>query len=727
MAYPLYVALLWHMHQPLYRNTEESTYTLPWVRLHATKDYLHMARLLEEQPAVHATINVVPSLTEQLLDYANGRAIDKPLAISLKDNLSRDDKEFLLSFFFNINWDRVVNRYPRYAQLLHLRQYAAGDVDLLGEQYWRDLIAWFNLAWIDPELLRQDDALARLVAKGRGFTPADIATIWERSQTIIQAIIPTYRRLEADGQIELTTSPYYHCILPLIVDATSAHEASPGLPLPPTPFRHPEDAAEHLRRAVASHRATFGRDPKGLWPSEGAVSQETAEVIARTTPVRWIATDEAILARSLGVNIERDAEGHVTNPQVLYQPYLVETSTRPLTVIFRDRLLSDRIGFVYKGMDSRAAAEDLISRLHHISKNLKDDTRPYLVSIILDGENAWEDYPNNGNDFLRHVYALLAQDRSLRPVTVSEYLEAFPPRSALARLAAGSWIYGNLETWIGEGAQNKAWEFLARAREALGRSALAAGNGHLQEAWTELYIAEGSDWFWWYYSHNNPGEENLFDREFRRHLANVYRLCGLSIPEWLDHPIRVGQEAQIGRPPSGPIHPAVTAAPLAGDAWAGAGYVDPLTSSGAMQDSSRILRRLYFGSDGTSIYLRLETHQPVHSCTLAVLGTGGGPTAPTPPLRLSGWRLPSVGLLSWGLTIDETGVQAYRVGSNGEWQSQPTTLPVAWGEKVIELAIPVADLIPDRVTQLRLVVAIGTGNTAWEALPEDTMITLDIP
>lgn len=526
---PLYLAFLWHMHQPYYIVGRRAS--LPWVRLHAIKNYLHMAELLCDYPRIHATINLVPCLLEQIIAYLEGLISDPHLDLSGKGEWSPAERQYLLANFFNLDEERI-RVYPRYHELCQLRKkgHPFSDHDL------RDLVAWFNLACIDSRGVEKDETLRSLVERGRGFTSADIEAILTKQMEMMERIIPLYRELEEGGQVELTTSPYYHPILPLLIDTRSAREASPQLQVPP--FSHPEDAAEHIRRALEFHRLTFGQEPAGLWPPEGAVGEGLLPLLAGK--VRWIASDEEVLAKSLGVAIERDQEGRVIDPQVLYQPYSLENAPS-LAIVFRDRYLSDRIGFVYENWPPKSAAEDLVARLHQIKESLSEDGRHHLVSIILDGENPWSKYEDNGDPFLRHLYSLLSQEEEIQTVTVSEYLAQHQPREKIGYLFTGSWIDHNLETWIGEPAQNRAWEYLSRTRETLlswQRDYAPADIETMGRAWQEIYAAEGSDWFWWYSSRNKSPEEAMLDETFRGHLANVFTLMGVPIPDWLKEPIR---------------------------------------------------------------------------------------------------------------------------------------------------------------------------------------------
>lgn len=534
MTHPLYVAFLWHQHQPDYRDPFDGAPRLPWARLHAAKDYLHMAELVADFSAIHCTFNFVPSLVEQLDAIAHGRYVDAWQRQSLKESRARDEKQFLLDHFFSIH-PRTLERYPAYARL---RDNASIDAPA---QFFVDLAAWFNLAWIDPRALERDGALRALVRKSEGFARDDIAAIIARQGRIAARVIPFHRDLAARGQIEISLSPYYHPILPLLIDQGAARETLPDITLPALPFAHPEDAAEQIRRAVVAHRKYFGGDAAGMWPSEGSVSDALIPLLRNG--FQWLATDEGILARSLGTAIERDRDGHVTNPRVLYQPY----RKGGLALVFRDYFLSNKISFAYQHLPAQGAAQDLVNRLHVIRERLADDEHAYLVPIILDGENAWEAYENNADDFFRALYGLLSNDAVLKTVTISEYLRGNPPREEIRHLVAGSWINSTFDTWIGEPAHNRAWDLLAQTRGALTewqRAHQIDDEEAMQRAWDELYIAEGSDWFWWYSSRNNSGQDAMFDELFRGHLQNVYAMIGLPVANELKEPIRKKSSGQ---------------------------------------------------------------------------------------------------------------------------------------------------------------------------------------
>jgi alpha-amylase/alpha-mannosidase (GH57 family) len=713
---------MWHMHQPLYKDAVGGQYNLPWVRLHAVKDYLHMAEVLGQYPKVKATFNFVPSLIEQIEDYASGRAEDAWEAVSRKERLDDDDKRFVLASFFSISWDRFVRRYPRYWRLLQLRNQLDGAIDLLSDTYWRDLTAWFNLAWIEPGTIEREPELRALVEKGERFTRQDVETILSWHHRLSAQVLPAYRDLSERGQIELSTSPYYHPILPLLIDTRSAREASPNMTLPNILFHHPEDAEEQLRRGRANYLATFGREAAGLWPSEGAVSHAVAEMLAAQGGWRWVATDEAILARSIGRGIERDGDGNVTNPDVLYQPYRFGDSS--VSFVFRDRVLSDRIGFVYRHFSGRDAARDLVDRLHRVRDLVADDPNPHLVPIILDGENCWEEYPENGREFLHGLYELLSADETLRTVTLDEYVREHPPRERIDRLAAGSWIFGNLETWIGEGEQNRAWEYLAIARaqvvtweRAGDRSALAR-----EQVWRALYTAEGSDWFWWYYSRNKFGQEQMFDQEFRSHLVNIYKYMDLPTPAWLEQPIWSEPPPRF-RAPTGYVSPRLSAHPQPPAEWARAGYLDSRRSTGAMQMGSGLLSRVYFGYNPADIHVRIESGDDLINYSVGLyLGVEGAEPHNSWP-RYADDRAPTArsgAPLTWEIALPPNTTDRAVIGrarGDEEWEHVGELTEVARKGGVAELCLPLDRFGLQPGQTLALFVVLARDRRIVETLP----------
>jgi len=512
------LALFWHQHQPYYPDDVAGVNSMPWVRLHGTKDYLGMALHLEEVPEFRCTINLVPSLLVQIQAYVDG-ATDRHLRVSRlpADGLDREDACYLLDHFFMANAEAMIRPHPRYHELYLQRGLgvdgAAEALPRFRERDVRDLQVWSNLAWMHPLLFERDRELAELKAKGRRYTEDDKTWLLDRQRQLLGEIIPLHRRLAERGQVELTTTPFYHPIIPLLLDKRLALEAMPDCTLPAFKDGYPEDAEIHVRRAVERHSAVFGAPPRGMWPSEGSVCQAMIPLLARHG-IEWIATDEEILGQSLGGKVGRDGRGHVRNPELLYRPWRVSEGGHGLDVVFRDHALSDQVGFHYQRSPGPAAAADFLGKLHAIGDACRGQSE-VLVPVILDGENCWEYFPDGGVSFLRELYQGAARDPRVRARTVGEYLRDHPPAETLPRLFAGSWISHNFAIWVGHPEDNLGWDALHLARQFL--KAEAAGGRHdagvLARAWEEMYIAEGSDWFWWYGDDHSSALDSLLDAE----------------------------------------------------------------------------------------------------------------------------------------------------------------------------------------------------------------------
>ena len=604
MAHPLSVAFIWHMHQPPYRDLVSGECVMPWVRLHAAKDYVDMVARLEAFPTIHQTVNVVPSLLDQIEAYLPPTSqSDAFLDVSRKpaEALTDAERQFLLQWFFLANRERMIEPHARYRDLLAKR---GGEIDpatlpdiqaRFRTQDYLDLQVWFNLAWIDPALRRQDPNLLRLERKGGQFTEADKQRVLAAHQQLLARVIPLYRAAADRGQVELAASPYYHPILPLLCDVRSAHAALPQSSLPRQLFRHPEDARRQIQEGLARHAQAFGHPPAGMWPPEGSVSEAVA-ALALEAGIRWIATDEEILWRTLRAPRRAAA---------LYRPHRLAQPQGELAMLFRDRELSDLIGFVYSRWDPRTAAEDFIRRLGRIQAEARNAPEPSLATVILDGENAWESYPDDGDAFLTALYGALAADPRFRCVTVSEFLASYPLAQTppLPTLHSGSWINGDFATWIGHPEKNAAWDLLAEARDAL--QTPQGQQDAPPAAWQSLSAAEGSDWMWWFGDTHFSMQADEFDRLFRLHVANACRLAGAAVPEAATRPIRRPGQGSV-TPPTDWIHPVIDGRDSSYYEWLFAGRIDALQRSGAIQRGESVLRRLQFGSDGAMAYLRLE-------------------------------------------------------------------------------------------------------------------------
>jgi alpha-amylase/alpha-mannosidase (GH57 family) len=606
------VAFLWHMHQPFYQDLLTGEHVLPWVRLHALKDYWGMTALLGEFPTVKATFNLVPSLLVQLEAFAREEARDRHLEIGLKPaaQLTEEERAFCVEQFFHAQRPRMIDPYPRYRQLLDLRGAGGGlsaraQASQFSTDDLRDLQVWHKLVWVDAWYHEHDARIQALLDKGRGFTEDDKATLRAVELELLGAVIPEYTAAAARGQIELSTSPFYHPILPLLCDSDVHLRTHPHARTPRQPFRHPEDAADQLARAVALHERLFGHRPQGLWPSEGSVSDAIVPLVA-SAGFQWMATDEEILARTLAAPFTRSGDGHLEQPERLYRSYAVG----PVACGFRDHSLSDLIGFTYASWSADGAADDFVYRLVTAGRRYAERTSggEATIFIILDGENAWEHYEGQGRPFLRALYGRLAGHPEIRTVTMGEACAA--PGETLPSIAPGSWINGDFYIWIGHADDHRAWSQLADARRTLDLAAGSASPEALARAREEILIAEGSDWFWWYGDDHSSEHDLAFDDLFRRHLRNVYRALDRPVPEELFVTnITTEPPALPVDAPTGFIEPVIDGAVTSYFEWIGAGCVDADRAAGTMQqagDRAPMVTLVEFGFDLAHLYVRVD-------------------------------------------------------------------------------------------------------------------------
>ena len=587
------------MHQPFYKDLATGEYKLPWTRMHALKDYYGMVRVLEEFPKVRQTFNLVPSMMAQVAEYAAGEAVDSFLQLALKpaEDLNDGERTLLLRHSFYSDPQHMIYRYPRYGELFDAwqRQKNSGSRAVFGAQDFRDLQMWSQLAWFDEEFQANDPEVREWIERGRGYSLADQRRMGEKQREIVGQVLPIYRRLAGTGQIEISTTPYYHPILPLVCDSNIASVAHPNVPLPPR-FRYPDDARLQLSMARDYCGTTFGTRPVGLWPSEGSVSDEVF-AIACELGFEWAATDSGVLNRTLG---------HGVGVEGLYRPYQWRQDGKNMGVIFRDHFMSDLIGFVYSKMDAHAAADDFLRRIRENCSGILSAGRDALVPIILDGENAWEYYDRNGRPFLRELYRRISEDGSMNAVTVSEALRLMAPQP-LDHIFPASWIGANFDVWIGAEEDNVAWTQLLRARQTYD-AAGAVPEEQRRMAMEELLIAEGSDWCWWYGPEHDSANRPEFDQLYRSHLANVYRFLNMAPPEELSRPILRMSVPEVHLPPTGPISPVIDGEVTSYFEWIGAGAYRVDERSGSMHGKKFVIREVLFGSDGENLFLRADFH-----------------------------------------------------------------------------------------------------------------------
>jgi alpha-amylase/alpha-mannosidase (GH57 family) len=734
---PLYLSIVWHQHQPLYyKDPQTGIYTRPWVRVHATKDYYDMAATVAKYPNVHVTFNLTPVLIRQLDDFiAGAKDIYWVTAEKPADQLTDDDKRFILQRFFDTN-PKIVARFPRYQELADKRTSADPDaitaaLTSFTARDFRDLQVLFNLAWFDPDFLAQAP-LKSLVDKGRDFAETDKPPLFDTALEIIKGIIPLHKDLQDRGQIEVITTPYAHPILPLLYD-TNLELTGNSAAIMPDRLSYPNDAIAQLKKSVEIYQQHYGRAPRGLWPGEGAVAQEIVKMVG-DAGYQWMASGEIVLAKSIGLDsFTRDSADTVQQADQLYQPYVAENKQFGVKVnmIFRDLRLSDLIGFEYSNKDGQAAAADLMQRLENIRQELKKEgaTGPHLVSIILDGENAWENYPNDGKDFLNALYQALSDSKTIKAVTPTEYFALHPPAKTIDSLFPGAWFSANYDTWIGEEEEATAWNYLVKTRQALVEFSKSGAADKLARALDFMYLAEGSDWFWWYGADQDSGDDAYFDRAYRALLAEVYQSIDQPLPDFVQVPIVPQRVVEPARPPQGLISPKIDGVVAPQDEWVKAGAY--LASGGAQARSEDVAAALYYGLDAQNLSFRVDVKSDWQSIGNASVGIYLAQPRVKDKTAFTLNSLSQSNKTVFGfqathlLQIDlkagkVAGAKLYTSDGYSGWvpaREQPSSAAVAQG-RVLEASLPLQSF-PDFATgdDFRLAVVVGQDQRDLQIVP----------
>jgi alpha-amylase/alpha-mannosidase (GH57 family) len=605
------VVFLWHMHQPYYVNPATRTAMMPWVRLHCVKGYCDMISVIEDFPRVRMNFNLTPVLLLQIKQLIDGDISDLWLEWSRKPaaSLTESDRMSILENFFKINWDNLLRPFPRYRELLNkrgltfYRDEVRRGLRYFSDQEFLDLQVWFNLAWCGYTAVQLFPELAELRAKGRDFTEEEKSRVLGIHLELMRTTLRKYAEAEGRGQVELTTTPFFHPILPLVYDSSFAERSLPGRDFPRR-FHWPQDAEAQLKLAVELHEKLLGRKPRGLWPSEGSIAPELIPLMQQVG-IQYFCSDEENLFNS----IKRDPSYngvHVDHIE-LFQGWRIQFDGAAVNALFREKPLSDFIGFMAARNEPGRAAEHLLIHLKHIAGLVPADTG--VIPLILDGENAWEAFADGGEAFLRALYGGIEQESTaLHSCTIEDFFTHHPPARQLATLHTGSWIGSNFDIWIGEEDENRAWDLLGDARNFLQQridAGVLAPNS-TEEALMEIYAAEGSDWFWWFGPDFSTENDALFDELFRQHLKNVYSICGGVPPAELDHPIGRVQFVSLYQEPTQLLSPVIDGMLGSYFEWNGAGLYVAGTEQGAMHRAERFMQRMFFGFGEEFLYLRLD-------------------------------------------------------------------------------------------------------------------------
>ena len=607
----LSIAFLWHMHQPVYQLTEHGDYLMPWVRLHAVKDYLDMAMWANKFEKLKLNFNFVPVLLDSIIEYGeqNAHDIHSRMTIIPQDELTQEDKLFILTNFFDANYQTMILPNDEYHRLYKIVQSdETNNTSILTNQEYADLTALFNLAWIDPSYKTTNPELKKLVKKGKNYTLEDRIKIIEIQREIIRKIIPSIKKLVNKNQIEITTSPYYHPILPILLDyknikKNAADEDAFNL-------KTELDAKLQTKMALDRIEEIFGKRPRGVWPSEQCVNGKTLDMLS-SLGVEWSISDEGILANSINFEFEHDFKAYVQDPYHLLKTYRYKTKNSDIKMIFRESTIPNLISFEYQNHNPIATATDLYDRIKVMqSKILSSPDNEHLLTIALDGENCWENYLEDGAAFLKTLYTLITEDETLETVLISDYLEHTKEDKPLNKISAGSWINRNFKLWIDEPVKDLAWTYLKRVRQDFSNFVKREPlNPNIENARRELFICEGSDWFWWYGEPNDSGRDNIFDFLFRTHLKNIYRYLGLDCPSYLDDPLSNMSTSKPSKYPRAYITPVIDGKSVTSedDVWNDAGFIE--IPDGPVLRESKLFDKIRFGNDDENFYLKFHLNK----------------------------------------------------------------------------------------------------------------------
>ncbi len=594
----LSIAFYWHMHQPVYQLSPDGDYLMPWVRLHSVKDYLDMVEILSKFKKIKLNFNLVPVLLDAIIDYAeNGmHDIHSRLTVTPIETLSEDEKLFIINNFFDANYRAMIYPYEEYNRLYHkIQSNPDMGIDVFTNQEYSDLMALFNLAWLDPVYKTKYPELKKLYKKGKNYTDEDRVKIIEIHRDIMKQIIPAYQKYLKKGMIEITTSPYYHPILPILLENKSIKKTTENAP---QNLQTELDGKIQTEMALDRMEELFGVRPKGVWPSEHCIGQKTLEMFSKLG-IEWTISDEGILANSMNTEFIRDFKGHLEDPYPIVKTY--KFGENGVNIVFRDSTIPNLISFEYPNHNPLTAANDLYDRIKIVqNKLLSSPDSNHLLTIAMDGENCWENYLEDGLSFLKAIYTLIEEDETLETVLISDYLQKEKRPKVLNKIALGSWINRNFKLWIDEPMKNLAWVYLKKVRDDFSNYVKNNPlNPHINHARRELFICEGSDWYWWYGEPNDSGRDNIFDYIFREHLKNIYLYLGIKTPEFLDEPLTTAF-AKPSRYPKGEFTPALGS--KEDDSWLNAGCID--IPDGPVLRESKLFDRLCYGFDKNNFYLR---------------------------------------------------------------------------------------------------------------------------
>ena len=732
MQKTLSIAFIWHFHQPSYKSKCNELYLMPWVRLHAVKDYLDMVTIVEKYPQIKLNINLSPTLLDAIEDYVDNSAHDihSKLTVTPFEQLSVADKVFILNNFFDANYTNMILPNKDYLTLYKKRfSKNEPDVELFSAQEYSDLMVYFNLCWIDSVWLDEYSDLKYLVEKGKNYSLEDRKLVIDIHRQIMKKIIPTYKKMQEDGRVEFLTNPYFHPIMPLLVDVDDAYKTTIPNNIPPISSMK-EDLSFQIKSALERIEKVFGKCPRGIWTSEQAISQEVCDLMAENG-IFWTISDEGILAKTLGKEFIRDFRGYLEDPFDICQIYNYENNNKNIHILFRDSNLPNLINFEYPNHSQENAAIDFYERIKAVQERLLySPTEENILTIAMDGENCWENYSDDGKTFLNKVYKLIEQDENLKTVLISEYVQKNTNTIKINSTASGSGINRNYQLWIDEPVKNFAWTCINDARKALieFESKVPEQKEEIKKAWWELYTSQSSDWFWWFGEPNHSPQDCIFDYLFREYVKNVYTILNIESPQYLEQPLQETIFQTIPKPQNAN--------------WDCAGCLN--VPSGPVLQNNKLYHKVYWGCDNDNLYLKFLVNKFLFdeqinrkNAEIYIYLKNKNTTIKESAPLLSAFYAENLSpILSNRFThvIKLNFEHQYKqppqlaiASKNGLWAVKMSTRILYAYDDVLEVKIPFSEIDAQKGTELKFLVTNGANGICETYYPKDELCSLICP
>lgn len=744
----LSIAFIWHMHQPNYRTPGDNVMLMPWTRLNSIKTYSGMFKYFKKYPDLKLNFDFSPVLLDAILGYANGEISDLHYNLTLTpvEELTQDDMEFILNYFFELDFNNVISKYPRFVDL-YKRRFAKEEIDTddFSMSGYSDIMTLFDLVWFTEEQIKEYPEVAEIIKKGKYFTSKHREILLSAQRSIMSKIIPDIKRYVSESKIEVLACPYYHPIMPLVADMDIAKNSSLRYSVPEEHIKMPDTAFAQIKKGIERIQEILGVTPRGMWAPEQCINKETLEMMAENG-IQWTLSDEKVLSHALNKEFIRDFKGYHQDPFDICSVYSANVKgDNDIKILFRDAVLPTLISFEYPNYDAKTAAKDLYDRIKIIAnKFINAPLDNHLLTIAMDGENAWCNYSDGGDAFLDELYKLISEDETLQTVRVSDYIDEITHFRKINSEKISCESNGDYRFWTAEPVKNTAWSRLYSVYKDLKvfEQDETIDKQKIAEAYEQLYTAQGSDWFWWFGEPNDSGQDHLFDFLFREHLKEVYNILEKPVPEYFDEPLTsfTGKPSRI---PKGLITPTLSGKSSYEEEWKNAGSID-IPSSPLMQEN-KLFNRICFGCDYDNLYLLFDVNKFVYSLqsndsqiyqVYIYIKTNKDEFQYTAPVRPLNKTENICSLIKNGYTheIKLTFIQdkifplfLSKAVKNNLWVIQKNNNVEYVYDEVIEIKIPFDDLNTEVGEKIDFFLINGTFGRTEEIYPQDLWLTIKRP